>query len=107
GRETGRSCTRAPLPPKSGRSDQTAGAADLLDRLVVLDVEGAGSFLEMLQAGAGLAIDLLVDVEVLLHDREDLLQERVVRGEDFLDVPADEEALDHLADHVVDALFAP
>src|SRR6185369_11318816 len=87
-------------------SDQTTRAADLLDRLVVLDVEGAGAFLEVLQARPGLAIDLVVDVEVLLHHCEDLLPDHVVRGEDFLDVPADEEELDHLVDDVLDSLVA-
>src|SRR5689334_24334579 len=101
---------RPPIPgaARTARSsrdlDEAAGAAQELDRLLVLDVPGVRAFLQVLQAGARLAIDLVVDVEVLLEDLEDLLPEAVVLGVDLLDVPGDEEELDHLADDVLDPL---
>src|SRR6266545_2866855 len=86
--------------------DETARPAQQLNGLLVLDVPGARALLQVLQAGARLAIDLVVDVEVLLEDLEDLLPEAVILGVDLLDVARDEEELDHLADDELDALVA-
>src|SRR6266536_2494374 len=88
------------------RSDETARPAEQIDRLVVLHLPGARAFLEVLEARARLAVDLLVDVEVLLEDAEDLLPEAVVLRVDLLDIARDEEELDHLADDVLDPLVA-
>ncbi|EAU62072.1 hypothetical protein STIAU_4733 [Stigmatella aurantiaca DW4/3-1] len=104
---------RCLLPHKVGSGtgngsplDETPGAADLLHRLVVLDVERAGALLQVLQPGARLLVDLIVHVEVLLHHTENLRAQHIVGGEHFLDIAADEQELDHLVDDVFDALVA-
>src|SRR5690606_22557456 len=57
---TGERCStlRVVAQAPGGGSDQAAGAADLLERLVVLDLERRGALLQVLEAGAGLAVDL-------------------------------------------------
>ena len=60
----------------------------------------------MLQPGARLAVDVLVDVEVLLEYLIDLLPDLVILGVDLFDVARDEQEFDHLIDDVIDSFVA-
>src|SRR5207253_3592707 len=90
----------------SPRLNKPLVPADLLDCLLVLDLPRLGALGEVLEAGARLAVDVLVHVEMLLEYLVDLAADAVILGEDFLDVPGDEQELDHLVDDVIDSLVA-
>ena len=54
-----------PAPGRRPRraSDQATSAADLVELLLVLDLEGARAFLQVLEAAPGLTVDLVLDGE--------------------------------------------
>src|SRR5438552_2896124 len=77
-----------------------------IDGLLVLNLPSTGPLFQMAQTGPRFAVDLFIDVEVLLEDEEDLAAQRLVIGEHLFDVPGDEQELDHLSNHKFDSLVA-
>jgi enhancing lycopene biosynthesis protein 2 len=85
---------------------QSAVLLNLVERLLVFDFPGGGSFFEILDAAANLGVDLVVDVHVLLEDVRHPLSQGGVVGEDLFDVRRLHERLDHLGRHPIQTFVA-